>query len=199
MARRLTVLIGTGAIGFVAVLAVACTTGNSAEAPSLQPVTGDGFAIGVPEEGWEASDEGDQLVPGRLVEYLPAGELEPGSVPPQIGVALDRGGESGPPSDLDAYIELLFRAGPALADRSVDIADRREVDVDGAEPAMRVEVAYTAEGADGAPRVRMKLLLVRTAEGPIWDVRYAATDADFDDALAEAVLDSFELRGSASA
>lgn len=182
------------ALGLMVLLVVGCTAGADPAADlDLESVSGDGFTIDVPQD-WEASDPDERLVPGRALEYLPAGsaDLEPGTVPPQIGVALDQGGESGPVGDLEGYVTLLFGAGPALGGESVEIVERREVDVDGVEQAMRVEVSHPA----GEDTVRMKVLLLRTAEGPIWDVRYAATEDDFDDALAEAVLDSFALEAA---
>lgn len=182
------------AMGLVAMLVVGCTAGaDPADEMDLETVSGDGFTIDVPQD-WEASDPDEQLVPGRDLEYLPAGPRESGDVPPQIGVGLDRGGEHGPVGDLEGYVTLLFGVGPTLAERSLEIVERREidVDVDGVEQAMRVEVTHPA----GEDTVRMKILLLRTTEGPIWDARYAATEADFDDALAEAVLDSFALEGA---
>lgn len=180
------------ALVLVGLLAVGCTGGDAADAPALSTVDGDGFTIGVPPE-WEASEEGEQLVPGRMLEYLPAGSFEPGTVPPQIGVALDQGGENGPIGSLDGYIALLFGAGSALSGQSVEVTERREVEFEGAEEAMRVEVTHPA----GDTTARMMVLLVRTADGPIWDVRYGAADGDFDEALADAVLESFDLRQSA--
>lgn len=88
----------------------------------------------------------------------------------------------------------LFGVGPTLAERSLEIVERREIDVDveGVEQATRVEVTHPA--GDGT--CRMKVLLLRTTEGPIWDARYGAPEADFDEALAEAVLGSFTLEGA---
>lgn len=184
------------ALGLVTLLVAGCTAGaDPADGMDLETVSGDGFTIDVPED-WEASDPDEQLVPGRDLEYLPAGshDLEPGTVPPQIGVGLDRGGEHGPVGDLEGYVTLLFGVGPTLAERSLEIVERREIDVDidGVEQAMRVEVTHPT--GDGT--FRMEVLLLRTTEGPIWDARYGAPEADFDDALAEAVLGSFTLEGA---
>lgn len=182
MGKRLLLVVGVA----VLVLVSACSDGGGGGAGGLlgsrATYEGDGYAVEYPEN-WEVA-EGGRIDTGSDVEFVDAESESP--LPPHVRVT--RLPDMGHLEDVDSVaVSVIAGVRPEVTDLTV--SEQSETEIEGAESAASMRLAYSDEFDDDTVDVRELLLVAVPASdsGVVTVVRFVASAEDF-----EELADSFQ-------
>lgn len=174
----------------LALLVAACSSSaGSAEIPDgYQAYEDDEHVTFAVPEHFERTSSGDELIDGLEVEFLddPSGEQP---LPEQI--TLRYAFPDSPSFDIGTWATVAF---PPVMGDDEKVSEEPD-EVEGAEQAMRVEFVRHHDPVDEPVREVAVGAMLEGEDGPlIADLRYIAVESEFDEAIADALLDSLRVR-----
>lgn len=163
----------------VTLLAVACSDGGGSGGllRSRETFEGDGFRVDYPED-WEVV-EGGRYGADSVVEFVRSGDDDSGGLQPHVRVAR-RPNVPVNLGDMDSVaLSVTSLIRPEVTD--LEVANQQEADVQGAESAVTMNLAYADDFDGGEVDVRELMLVAVPPSETVTVVRFIAPAEEYED------------------